>query len=188
MRKLSADTEILGTQYSISDFWSWGFSDLLMNSLRGVFSEFLVGSALGILQHPRIEWDTYDLLYMDKKIEVKSAAYIQSWHVEKYSKISFGIEEKRSYNYDTNTYSVDVLRHADIYVFCLLKEKNKEQINVLNTEQWNFYIVPTQTLNNLYAKQKRISLSSLEKISQPVSYNQIKKVIDTTIYSLRNNC
>lgn len=58
MKKLSADTKILGTQHSISDFWAWGFSDLLMNSLRGIFSEFLVGSALGVLQTPRIEWDT----------------------------------------------------------------------------------------------------------------------------------
>lgn len=175
MKKLSANTKILGTSHSISDFWSWAFSDLLMNSLRGVFSEFLIGSALGVLQTPRIEWDTYDLVYKGKKIEVKSAAYIQSWHAGNYSKISFGIEAKRSYNYDTNKYNFDVLRHADIYVFCLLKEKNANQINVLNTEQWHFYIVPTQTLNNLYLRQKSISLNTLEKISQPVSYYEIQK-------------
>ncbi|WP_228459572.1 hypothetical protein [Priestia megaterium] len=80
MKKLSPDTEILGTPYFISDFWSWGFSDVLMNSLRGIFSEFLVGSALEVIQKPRNEWDTHDLVYKNKKIEVKSAAYIQSWH------------------------------------------------------------------------------------------------------------
>lgn len=181
MKKLSPDTKILGTQQSISDFWAWGFSDLLMNSLRGIFSEFLVGSALGVLQTPRIEWDTHDLVYRDKKIEVKSAAYIQSWHAGKYSKINFGIEAKKSYNYTTSKYDADAVRHADIYVFCLLKEKDANQIDVLNMEQWHFYIVPTQTLNNLYSQQKRISLSSLEKISQPVLYHKIKESIDIII-------
>ena len=181
MKKLSADAKIIGTQHSILDFWSWGFSDLLMNSLRGVFAEFLVGSALGVLQKPRIEWDTYDLIYKNTKIEVKSAAYIQSWHAGKPSKINFSIGPTRSYNYDTNKYNEHILRHADIYVFCLLKEKNANQINVLNTEQWHFYIAPTHTLNNLYPRQKKISLGSLEKISNPVPYQGIKKDVEAII-------
>ncbi|MGG2085467.1 hypothetical protein ABFY59_00295 [Priestia aryabhattai] len=181
MKKFSPDTEILGTPYFISDFWSWGFSDVLMNSLRGIFSEFLVGSALEVLEKPRIEWDTYDLVYKDKKIEVKSAAYIQSWHRGKYSKISFDIGAKKFYDYDKNSYSVDALRHADIYIFCLLKEKDFNQVNVLNTEHWSFYIVPTQTLNNIHPCQKSISLSTLEKISQPIPYHQIKKSTDIAI-------
>ena len=31
---------------TISDFWSWGYSELLDNSLRGVLAEFLVYSSL----------------------------------------------------------------------------------------------------------------------------------------------
>ncbi|MED4012943.1 hypothetical protein P4606_19825 [Priestia aryabhattai] len=181
MKKFSPNTEILGTPYFISDFWSWGFSNVLMNSLRGIFSEFLVGSALKVLEKPRVEWDTHDLVYKDKKIEVKSAAYIQSWYRGKHSKISFDIGAKKFYDYNKNSYSVDALRHADIYTFCLLKEKDFNQVNVLNTEQWSFYIVPTQTLNNLHPCQKSISLSTLEKITQPIPYHQIGKSIDIII-------
>jgi len=181
MKKLSPNTEILGTPYFISDFWAWGFSDVLMNSLRGIFSEFLVGSALEVLQKPRIEWDTHDLVYKDKKIEVKSAAYIQSWHRGRYSKINFDIGAKKFYDYDKNSYSVNALRHADIYIFCLLKEKDFNQVNVLNTEHWSFYIVLTQTLNNLHTRQKSISLSTLEKITQPTPYHQIKERTDIII-------
>jgi len=181
MKKIPPDTSILGTPHSISDFWSWGFSNILMNSLRGVFSEFLVGSALEVLQKARIEWDTHDLVYKEKRIEVKSAAYIQSWHTGKYSKIGFDIGAKRSYNYDENKYDINALRHADIYVFCLLKEKDINKINVLDTEQWCFYIVPTQILDNLYPHQKRISLSVLENISISVPYPEIKEGIDIII-------
>ncbi|MFU7592080.1 hypothetical protein ACMX9J_24370 [Priestia sp. RMT2NF4] len=178
MKKLAPGTKISGTNYSVIDFWSWGFSDLLMNSLRGIFAEFLVGSALGILQNPRIEWDAYDLVYNNKKIEVKSAAYIQSWHKGKYSTISFDIGAKKTYSYETNMYSEDAVRSAEIYVFCLLKEKDESIIDVLNTEQWSFYIVPTEILDNLYSCQKRISLKSLEKISKVVSYSNLKKTIN----------
>lgn len=181
MKKLSPGIKIQGTQYSVSDFWSWGFSDILMNSLRGVYSEFLVGSALGVLQEPRVEWNTHDLMYIGKKIEVKSAAYIQTWHKGKYSKIKFSIEAKKSYNYDTNRYSTNAIRYADIYVFCLLKEKDKNQIDALNMEHWDFFVVPTQILNNLYPTQKSISLSVLEKNSRSVSYEEIKEVIDAVI-------
>ncbi|TPF14225.1 hypothetical protein [Priestia megaterium] len=178
MKKLSADTKISGTNYSVVDFWSWGFSDLLMNSLRGIFAEFLVGSALDILQSPRIEWDAYDLVYSNKKIEVKSSAYIQSWHTGKYSTISFDIGAKKPYSYDTHTYSENAVRSADIYVFCLLKEKDESIINVLNTEQWSFYIVPTETLDNFYSCQKRISLKSLDKICKAVSYSNLRETVN----------
>lgn len=103
-----------------------------------------MGSTLYVLHQPRIEWDAYDLMYKDKKIEVKSAAYIQSWHEGQYSKISFGIEAKRAYNnYETRTYTTEPIRNADLYVFCLLYEKDANLIDVLNTEQWHFYIVQT---------------------------------------------
>ncbi|MDN4525480.1 hypothetical protein [Fictibacillus fluitans] len=180
--RLPPNTKIRGTGFNISDFWSWGFSDVLTNSLRGVFAEFLVGSTLDVLQQPRIEWDAYDLMYKDKKIEVKSAAYIQSWHEGQYSKISFGIEAKRAYNYATRSYTPEPVRNADLYVFCLLYEKDANLIDVLNTEQWHFYIVKTNVLNTLFPQQKRISLSTLEKITQPVSFTEIKETIDQAIY------
>lgn len=76
---LEPDTKIHGKELTVLDFWQWGFTDILTNSLRGVFGEFLVGAAIGAQNGSRIEWDSYDLKYKDTKIEVKSAAYIQAW-------------------------------------------------------------------------------------------------------------
>ena len=43
------------TGLCLRDFWSWAYSDLLDNTLRGSFSEFLVAAALGIdLSKPRV--------------------------------------------------------------------------------------------------------------------------------------
>lgn len=175
---IHSDQKILGTDLKILDFWSWGFSNLLTNNLRGVFAEFIVGSALGVLDQPRIEWDAFDLIYKEKKIEVKSSAFVQAWHTTKYSNIVFNIGAKKSYDYTINKYSEIAVRNADIYVFCLLKEKDIKIIDPLNMNQWDFYIIKTQILNELFPIQKTLSLKSLEQLSQPISYNKIKELID----------
>ncbi|MDF1498446.1 MAG: hypothetical protein P1P85_03805 [Patescibacteria group bacterium] len=66
--------------FQVLDFWKWSVSDLLSNATRGRFAEFIVATATNInLNVPRDEWAAYDLVTPDNiKIEVKSAAFIQS--------------------------------------------------------------------------------------------------------------
>ena len=64
---------------TIGDFWSWAYSDLMSNTVRPLFAEFLVGRCLGLIDKPRKEWDHVDFLYSGKKVEVKSSAYVQTW-------------------------------------------------------------------------------------------------------------
>lgn len=180
-RTLSDETKICGTDKTLIDFWSWGFSDLLSNSLRGIFAEFLVGSALDCLNQSRIEWDAYDLIYRGKKIEVKSAAYVQTWHTDTFSKIGFNIGAKREYSYTTRKYSTEIKRHADVYIFCLLKEQDIDTLDPLNVSHWEFYIVLTEILDERFPAQKTISLSALSKIAKPVRYDEIKPKIDGII-------
>ncbi|MBC7812134.1 MAG: hypothetical protein H7175_13350, partial [Burkholderiales bacterium] len=90
MKKLQPETPIEGTRsLTVGDFWAWAYSDILSNANRSVLAEFLVGAALGVLDKPRKEWDAVDLRYREKKIEVKSAAYLQSWQQKQLSIIRF---------------------------------------------------------------------------------------------------
>ncbi len=84
---IHADGNTLG--YSLLDFWRWSASDLISNATRGVLAEFLIATALSIpLDCVRDEWGAYDLTTPTGiKIEVKSAAYIQSWEQRKLSTI-----------------------------------------------------------------------------------------------------
>ena len=78
--------------FHLSDFWSWNQSDLIENRTRGILAEFIVKKALNIDSERRVEWDNFDLITnTGKKLEVKSAAYIQSWEQSKFSDIKFGI-------------------------------------------------------------------------------------------------
>ena len=161
---------------TLLDFWRWSNSDLLSNATRGKLAEFIVASALGIgLNEPRDEWDAFDILTQEGiKIEVQSSAYIQSWEQSKKSSISFSIRPAVKWDSESKNREVLAKRHADFYVFCLLKHENQETINPLEMDQWEFYVVPTPDLNERFKDQKTVSLGPLKAIAKAVAYGQIK--------------
>ncbi len=142
--------------FRLIDFWRWNQSCLLENRTRGILAEFLVKQALKIPMPVRSEWEDYDLITPDGlKIEVKSAAYIQSWEQEKLSPIVFGIRPTMHYTDNERK------RRSDFYVFCLLAEKDPSRINPMELSQWEFYVMPTSELNRLTGRQKTITLNAL---------------------------
>src|SRR5947209_429818 len=98
--------------YKLGDFWRCAYSDLLVNTNRSVFAEFLVGTALGALEKPRVEWDGFDLSYCGKKVEVKASAYLQSWQQKRLSSVSFDIAPHRAWDAVTNTSLPEAARTA----------------------------------------------------------------------------
>lgn len=164
----------------LNDFWSWSSSDILNNALRGVIAEFIVASDLKIAENCRTEWDAYDLLTDDGiKVEVKSAAYLQSWKQKNYSSISFDIRQTKGWNSETNEYDDQSRRQSDVYVFCLLSHKDKATVDPLNLGQWEFYVLATKILNEKLKSQKSVSLSSLLKLEPTkVEYGRLRKSID----------
>lgn len=158
----------------ISDFWKWGFSNVLDNTLRGVFAEFLVATALNIdVTGGRKEWDSFDLMCSNgMKVEVKSAAFIQSWEQEELSTIRFSIKATRSWDVKSG-YSDCASRQADVYVFCLLMHKDRESINPLDMAQWKFYVLPTKLLNDRFPVAKTISLKKVKELSEEWEYDQL---------------
>jgi len=130
------------------------------------------------LEKPREEWDAYDLVTKQGlKIEIKSSSYLQSWRQDRLSKIIFGIQPTLVWE-DMNKRSQQPQRQADIYIFCVLSHKDKNTVNPLNLNQWDFYILATEVLNEKVPKQKNITLSSLLKLEPiKVKYNDLKSEI-----------
>lgn len=146
-------------------FWQWSSSDLLSNATRGILAEYIVACALGIADGVRAEWDAYDLLTSSGlRIEVKSAAYLQSWYHRELSRISFSIRPTRNWDAATNILAEDLRRQGDIYVFCVLNHKDKATVDPLNVDQWDFYVLSARTLNDRFPIQKAIALSSLLRL------------------------
>lgn len=131
-------------------------------------------------QKMRVDWTPYDLTSPSgRKIEVKSAAYLQSWDQEYYSKILWDIAPKRAWS-PSDGYSPEVKRHSDLYVFCLYTALTRDQ-SILNLDLWEFYVLPTRILDEKMPTQKKISLPSLLKL-MPVkaSFAELGNAIETT--------
>lgn len=175
--RLTYDNQIL--DFKLIDFWRWSVSDIISNATRGRFAEFIVATALQIdLKTIRDEWSAYDLNSPEGiKVEVKSAAYLQSWFQKDYSNISFSIRTAKSWDSLTNKQSENSERHADIYVFCLLKHKDKKSLDPMNLDQWEFYVTSTKTLDNYTRSKTSITLPSLQKLTKAVDYDSLRNAI-----------
>jgi hypothetical protein len=181
-RRLAPDAEIPNLQgATIGDFWAWAYSDILLNTTRGVFAEFVVGSALGVVGGIRSPWDSFDLLYRESGIEVKSSAYVQSWPQETPSAISWGIEERFAYDTATDTWGEEQVRSAKCYVFCLYTETDREASDVLDLDQWEFYVLSTELINRELGTQKRVGLGRIKRMTDPVRYAQLMETVDLTL-------
>ena len=167
------------TGLKLIDFWKWSVSDIISNATRGRFAEFIVASALKMdLTTVRNEWSAYDLTSPEGiKVEVKSSSYLQSWFQKDYSTISFSIKPARNWDNLTGKQEPTPTRQADIYVFCLLKHKDQTTLNPLSLEQWEFYVVPTLTINSYERSESSITLKSLQNLTTPVTYHELAETI-----------
>ena len=160
------------------DFWRWATSDLVSNATRGRLAEFIVGEALGLATGVRNEWDAFDLQTLSGlKIEVKSAAYLQSWNQKELSKISFRVQKTLAWDADTNLQDKEYKRQADVYIFALLAHQEKPTLDPLNVDQWCFYVLETKVLNERQRSQHSITLKSLENLVHPVSFHELKAAV-----------
>jgi hypothetical protein len=89
-------------------FWSWAFSDLRQNNIRGHLAEYIVGLGLGVPLTVRSSWDDYDLEVPPGqlaggpvRLQVKSAAYLQAWEQRKPSAITFSGLRRRQFPWST---------------------------------------------------------------------------------------
>ena len=182
MKKLTSDNEIIGIDnLSMKDFWSWAYSDILSNRNRSVFAEFLVGYALGVIDTPRVEWDAVDLRYRDKKIEVKSSAYLQSWDQDNLSAIRFDIAKKMSWDAETNKTENEPKRVANCYIFCIYSETNPTKMNILNVNNWDFYILSTEQIERELGEQKSVGIKIIQKMCDSVDFSGLKKQVNRVL-------
>lgn len=167
--------------FDLLSFWQWSTSDLVSNATRGILAEYIVACALRLeVESARNEWAAYDLVTEDGiKVEVKSAAFVQSWHQDRLSTIQFLVRKTQAWDPATNMYSQERRRQADVYVFALLAHQDKLSIDPLDLGQWQFYVLPTSVLDARQRSQHSITLRSLQRLCDaPVSYEELAEAVN----------
>jgi hypothetical protein len=119
---------------------------------------------------------------------VKSAAYVQSWSQSRPSKIVFDIGEKLAWDASTNTYAKERGRSAHCYVLCLFTETDtaKARETILNVDLWEFYVLPTEHINRIFARTKVVALRRIQSTCEPVSFHELRHRIDHVLSETGN--
>lgn len=169
--------------FTLKDFWTWGVSDLLCNLMRGHLAEFIVGKAIGSPGIVRNEWAAYDLMTKEGlKIEVKSAAYLQTWEQDHYSNIQFNIEKTKELDVVKGVYHGEPRRWADVYVFAVLAHKDKATVEPMDVKQWEFYVLPVSVLDGRMRSQHSITLKTLNDLTGgAVDYFGLSEKINASV-------
>lgn len=167
----------------IEGFYRWAMGDLVDNRNRGIFAEWLVGQALGVINEcdVRREWDAYDLLYGEVKVEVKASGLDQTWPQDQPSKPNFNIAPRsRTWVAECNKWEEHhpPVRFADVYVLCLHEPKKATPENVRDPESWKFWVISTQTLDDKLGDQKSIGVRTLNQLADHVGWSEIKAEVD----------
>jgi len=171
----------INLDFNLLSFWQWSSSDIVSNATRGILAEYMVGKALGSIKNEdvRDEWGAYDLkTQTGVSVEVKSSAYVQSWQQSRLSKISFNVPKTLGWDRETNKRDTKKKRQADVYVFALLFHKDKKTVNPLDISQWEFFVLPTKVLDERERSQHSITLPSLKKLTDSVSFFEIGQAVD----------
>ena len=62
-----------------------------------------------------------------------------------------------------------------------MDQKDVTKIDVLDLNQWKFYIVRTSDLDEHFHDKKKIGIQPLNKLASPVHHSRIKVILDDII-------
>lgn len=171
--------------FSVQEFWQYGFSSLNSNVLRGALAEFLVENALK--ENAEIEvrspWGDYDVLYKGRKIEVKCCSYIQDWDQNKLTTIRWsGLKAKELYYSEAVAKLSDLNQFSDyksdIYVLALFKHQDHATLDVLDVDQWCFWVLTKDKIKEISKNGGSVSFARLKKLGvEPVCFSDLPDAV-----------
>lgn len=168
-----------GVPATVADFWRFALSDLRTNNARGYLAEFLVAKALGLGGVTRTEWDAYDLVLGDIRIEVKSSAYLQAWKQRTLSTIRFSGLRATRHHPDHGYNPAGKQLNAHVYVFCVQTAQQHEQYRPLDLSQWDFYVVGHDALEA--AGNSSIGLKAvIDLAGPPTPWSRLRYSVTST--------
>jgi hypothetical protein len=134
----------------------------------------------------RNPWGDYDVITKrGTKIEVKCCSYIQDWDQNKLTRIMFsGLKARELYWSEAVKPYNEIQRinkeyKSDIYVFALFKHQATETLDILDLDQWCFFVLSKNEVARISKNGNSVSLFNLEKNNiNPVSFGELKTEIE----------
>lgn len=161
---------------TVRDFWRFAMSDLRVNNTRGYLAEFMVTRAVGVTSL-RVEWDDYDVLWDDIRIEVKASAHLQVWAQRQPSQIRFTGLRSRPWGDIEAGLSPEKSYKADVYVLAAHTIRVHDAYDPLDVSSWSFFVVSRAQLASLNIDS--LSLARVSALTDPVGFSGLAAAIQT---------
>lgn len=168
---------------TVLDFWKWAFSDLLLDTTRGKFAEFLVAWLIGEGGHSPPITTEYDVEGKDGlRIEVKSTAYRQRWlsTTDRNTAPAFSGFKRYRYVDRRPVGKRDYL--ADVYVLALLAETDQGRVDPTNLAQWEFFVLSKEELRKASGDKGALSLTRVRAAVSPCRAQELASRIEEARY------
>lgn len=173
---LNGDERLLGVDATVTDFWRFALPDVTTNNVRGWLAEYLVWRAIGVERPVRVEWDAFDVLWGEIRIEVKSSAYLQRWAQRGPSALTFSGLRGRLLDAETNRYADESTYNADVYVLAANLSADRDRFDQLDIGCWRFAVLPRLALEG--TGQSALSWARAQTLATAVvSYDGIADAI-----------
>ena len=140
-------------------------------------AQYIVAWALGIDSTQNKSWQSFDLVSpsKNKRIEVKSTAYLHSWG--SVSKPLFVLQERRAWSEETGLAEKPEW-NADIYVLSFFYWLESESADIMNLNQWKFWVFSKEEIVEKLKGRKSVTASELEKAGYiPLKASELRSVI-----------
>lgn len=175
-----------GLRLDIEGFQKWAIGNLVDNRNRGIFAEWLVGQALGVISDGEVrhEWDAYDLLYGQIKVEVKASGLSQTWNPGQRTNPRFDIPPRKwTWVAETDDWIEhdQPVRFADVYVFCLHEPVPATNENVGDPASWKFWVISKKKLDEELGAQKSVGLATLSRLVKLIEWSEIGAAVDRSV-------
>lgn len=84
----------------------------------------------------------------------------------------------QAWDYEDGVYEPESKRQADVYVFALLDERDRERVEPRDLAQWVFFVVPTERLSSAVGDQRSVSLARVRELApQEVRYTGLAAAV-----------
>jgi len=167
---------------TLADFWTWAFSDLAGDRTLDTLSEFVVGLALENLERARSSCAP-PITYLGKRIEIRAARWNGSLDEWSLNNIRFDISPefaREKKGRDMGSWR----RQAECYVFCLFAHIGSNQGGPLNVENWEFYVVERESLDEHLGPKRRVKLLEICRMSMPLNHERLREAIRSVVLVL----
>ncbi len=116
-------------------------------------------------------------------IEVKCCSYIQDWDQNSFSKIIWSGLKARELYYSNAVKKMSELKpvdfKSDIYVLALFKHQDHATLDILNMDQWSFWVLSRKKIMEITKNGNSVTLTRLEKNNiKPIQFLQISTAVD----------